>query len=405
LTKLRQNLLIDFTFVYNKFPHYKTLLYLDNMFAEKINAYLELAKPRIVTLILVTTALGYFLGRGNNFSFSVLVILLLGTALSAGGAAVLNNFLERDIDTKMVRTQRRALAIGLISPANALAFGIILVLSGIAILVQSINLLTGFLALLTAFLYVVVYTPLKRITWLNTAIGAIPGAIPPLGGWAAANGNLSPNAWILFLILFIWQHPHFFSIAWMYRDDYEKGGFKMLPVVEPDGDSTFRQIIIYSLLLVPVSLLPTFTGMSGMLYCGGAFISGMLMFHVGLKVNETRTIGDARKMLKATVFYLPLLLGLIVVDSFIARAEVAVQSALPQFGSIEPFTLTDQSGAMFSSESLQGKPWIVNLFFTNCPSVCPVVMKKVAAIRAALPGIAALSVTVHQQSLKRMLRN
>ncbi|MDO8580308.1 MAG: heme o synthase, partial [Candidatus Omnitrophota bacterium] len=230
------------------------------------SAYLELTKPRILSLVLVTTALGFFLGGKGVFSWGTLIYLLIGASGVCAGSGVLNQYLERDVDCLMLRTQKRPLPTGIISPSEALSFGIILILAGLIVLCLKVNLLTAFLGILTAFLYVLVYTPLKKISWLNTTIGSIPGAIPPMGGWAAATNNLDLGAWVLFFILFLWQHPHFYAIAWMCKEDYKRAGFKMLPVVDPDGISTFRQIIIYSLILIPVSLVPSFIGISGKIY-------------------------------------------------------------------------------------------------------------------------------------------
>ena len=214
--------------------------------ADRFLAYCELAKSRILVLILVVTAIGYFLGARGQIDSELLVVLLLGTALTCGGSAVLNQYIERDTDRLMERTRRRPLPRGSVSPASALAYGITLVLCGVVSLSVGVSMLTGFLALLTAFLYVLVYTPLKRVTWWNTFVGAIPGALPPLGGWAAATGSLELGAWVLFLILFVWQHPHFYSIAWLHREDYRRGGLQMLSVVDSDGTRTFRQILLYS---------------------------------------------------------------------------------------------------------------------------------------------------------------
>ncbi len=279
-----------------------------------LNAYIELMKPSILTLVLVTTTLGFYLGGHGISSWSLLTYLLIGAACVCGGSGVLNHYLERDIDCKMVRTRNRPIPSGIISAANALSFGILLTLIGLTILYIKVNLLTAFLSLLTSFLYIIVYTPMKRISWLNTTIGSIPGAIPPMGGWAAATGNIDLGAWIIFLILFLWQHPHFYAIAWMFKEDYKLGGFKMLPVVEPDGKSTFNQILLYSIILIPVSLLPTLIGLSGYIYFAGALIAGVLLFIVGRNLTMTKSLIDARKLLKATVFYLPILLLLIVID-------------------------------------------------------------------------------------------
>src|SRR5712675_2219161 len=198
--------------------------------------YLELTKPRILVMVLVTTTLGFLLGGGS-----------------------------------------RALPAGLIEPLRALNLGVGLVLAGVLLLVWAANLLTGFLVLLAAFLYVLVYTPLKRISWWNTTFGAIPGAIPPMAGWAAATGHVGPGAWALFAILFAWQHPHFFAIAWIFRDDYRAAGFKMLPVIEPSGLKTVRLTVGFSLFLLGVSLVPTLIGMTGLLYFSGTFLIGIVM--------------------------------------------------------------------------------------------------------------------------------
>ncbi|MBX7142973.1 MAG: heme o synthase [Oligoflexia bacterium] len=280
-----------------------------------LSAYLSLCKPRIVTLVLVTHALGYFLGGKGIASYETLFCALFGTGLACAGAGALNCYLERDVDALMKRTMKRPLPSGVISPIDALTFGVLLVLFGTVFLVWQVNLLTGFLALLTAFLYTHVYTPLKRITWLNTLVGAIPGALPPMGGWSAATGEVSLGAWILFLILFLWQHPHFYAIAWMFRDDYARAGIKMLPCVEPDGASTFRQVLLCSALLIPASLLPTIIGMSGYVYLCGALVLGLVMMKVALMASQSRSIADARSLLRASVVYLPILLVLIVADA------------------------------------------------------------------------------------------
>jgi protoheme IX farnesyltransferase len=281
---------------------------------DKVSAYVCLTKPRILTMVLVMSAAGFFLGAKSLQPLDTFVIMLLGTALSSGGAAVLNNYIERDCDQKMHRTKTRPLPKGIITPPEALQFGLTLVLMGVTLLAWQVNLLTGFLSLLTVFLYVLVYTPLKRITWWNTVIGAIPGALPPMGGWTAATGHLDLGAWIVFLILFVWQHPHFYAIAWMYKDDYERGGFKMLPVVDPDGRSTFRQVIWFSVALLPVSLLPTYFGMAGMVYGWGIAILGIVMLMIGLNLQKSRSVQDAKRLLRASVIYLPLFFILILCD-------------------------------------------------------------------------------------------
>jgi protoheme IX farnesyltransferase len=278
-----------------------------------LRAYIELTKPRIVSMVLVTTTLGFFLG--GHAAWPVLVATLAGVGLATSGAAALNNYLDRDVDSKMVRTRNRALPAGLVSPAQALAFGVSLVLVGVLALVWAVNLLTGFLVLLAAFLYVLVYTPMKRLSWLNTTIGAIPGAIPPLCGWAAASDRLDPGAWVLFAILFVWQHPHFFAIAWMFKDDYRNAGLKMLPVVDPSGASTVRQTLAFSLALIGVALLPSFVGMTGRVYLWGALAMSLALLAVGLVFCRAKTFVDARRLLKASVIYLPLLVILMILDT------------------------------------------------------------------------------------------
>jgi protoheme IX farnesyltransferase len=281
---------------------------------EVFSAYKETAKLRIVNMVLVTTTLGYVLGAGESFSWILLLFTLIGTGAAAAGSAVLNNYLERDSDALMERTRARALPSGRIEPAGALAVGVLLVLGGVVFLATQIGLLCGFLVLLTAFLYVVVYTPLKKVSWINTPIGAIPGAMPPLNGWAAAAGVIEPGAWILFLILFAWQHPHFYAIAWMYKDDYAKAGLKMLPVIEPAGDRMFRQVVWFCIALLSLSLVPTAMGLTGTLYLLGALAIGFMFLWYGMVVARTRTIADARKLLRASIIYLPALLALIVLD-------------------------------------------------------------------------------------------
>ena len=279
-----------------------------------LSAYIELTKPRITSMVLVTTVLGFYLGGKGIVSMLILVYLILGVTFVSGGSSALNHYLEREFDSKMLRTKHRPIPMGIILPARALNFGIILTLLGIFILYVKVNILTAFLSLLTSFLYIMVYTPMKRVSWLNTTIGAIPGAIPPLGGWAAATGGLSFEAGILFLILFLWQHPHFYAIAWMMRDDYKRGGFKMLPVIEPDGKRMFNHILWFTVAMIPVSLIPAAIGMSGLIYFSGALISGIILLIISQNFIYSKSMIDARRLLRATVIYLPVLLTLIIMD-------------------------------------------------------------------------------------------
>lgn len=276
---------------------------------ERLDPYLQLCKPRIVSMVVVVTALGYLLAGGNPFSSIILLLgTVLGTVMTGAGSSVLNQYLERDSDALMDRTSKRPLPQGVVTPEAALYFGIFLCLAGIGTLLFFVNLLTAFLGLLTAFLYVLVYTPLKKITWMNTLVGAIPGALPPVGGWTAVTGSIDAGAIALFLILFIWQMPHFYAIAWMYKDDYAKGGFKMLPVVDPSNRQTFFQIILFCHILILVSLLPTWLGLTGSLYLFAAVIAGgyFLVKGVDFVCNTTRI--SARGVVIASLLYLPALL-------------------------------------------------------------------------------------------------
>ncbi len=279
-----------------------------------LKPYVEMAKMGIVRMVLVTATIGFVLGSDGPIDWLRLGAALLGIGLAAAGAAALNNYMERDIDALMDRTRSRVLPAGVLEPAHALAFGILLVLGGVVLLVTQLNLLTGFIVLLTAFLYVLVYTPLKRVSWINTPIGAIPGALPPVSGWAAASGEIDAGAWVLFLILFAWQHPHFYAIAWMYREDYARAGFKMLSVVDPTGRRMFRQAVWFCVLLLVASMLPTVLGITGPVYTVGAVILGVLFLLSGIQAARSRTQISARKLLRASVIYLPLLLALIVGD-------------------------------------------------------------------------------------------
>jgi protoheme IX farnesyltransferase len=273
--------------------------------------YLELTKPSITWLIMASTAVGYYFGLGSTpVQWLVLVHTLLGTGLLASGTATLNEWYERDADAKMRRTEARPIPSGRVSPRRALAFGIALSVLGYTELLLAVNLPAALLGLATLSIYLFLYTPLKRRTRHATTIGAFPGAMPPLIGYAAAAGALSGRAWALFAILFLWQFPHFLSIAWMYREDYGRAGIKMLPVVEPDGKATARQIVLSALLLIPASLVPSFLHMAGTVYLFGALALGLMFLTAGLRVAFERTRLRARQVLLASVVYLPLLYGL-----------------------------------------------------------------------------------------------
>jgi protoheme IX farnesyltransferase len=279
-----------------------------------VKDYVELTKPRITWLILMSTAVGYYFGHDGSWRIWPILHVIIGTGLIASGTAALNQWYEHEADKKMRRTQARPIPSGRITPTKAFWFGVALEVVGSLELWLGVNALTSLLGVLTIVLYLFAYTPLKQKTWWSTTIGAFPGAIPPLIGFAAAANTLTPEAWALFGILFFWQFPHFYAIAWMYREDYSRAGIQMLPVVEPDGESTARQILIYSLLLIPISLLPKWLGMTGSLYMAGALVMGILFLYAGIRVTLDRTRVRARRVLLASVLYLPILYGLMVLD-------------------------------------------------------------------------------------------
>lgn len=282
--------------------------------------YIELTKPRIATMVLVVTALGYFFAVRESGMFPgwpEFILTLVATALVGAGASVLNQVIERDVDAKMERTRNRPIPGGRIDPSNALYIGVAMVMGGCLLMLFQVNLLAAFLSLQSAFLYVLVYTPMKRLTWWNTSVGAIPGAMPTLIGWAAATGTLGWGAWVLFAILFIWQHPHFFAIAWMYKKDYARGGLQMLSVVRPDGVSMFRQIIGYSILLLAVSLIPLLLGQAGWVYALGAGAAGIVMLEAARRFFKERDEATARTTLRASLLYFPVLLAASGLDTWL----------------------------------------------------------------------------------------
>lgn len=258
--------------------------------------------------------MGYYFGHSGPFLFWPLFHTLIGTAFMASGTAALNQWYERDADVHMKRTQMRPLPSGRIQPTWALLFGMAVALIGALELGFGANWLTAGLGTLTLAMYLFLYTPLKQKTWWSTTVGAFPGAMPPLIGFAGAANALTPEAWILGAILFLWQFPHFYAIAWMYREDYSRAGIKMLPVVEPDGVSTARQILLYSVLLIPISLLPKMMGMTGTVYLVGALALGLAFLYSGIQVALNKTRLRARRVLLTSVVYLPVLYILMVFD-------------------------------------------------------------------------------------------
>jgi protoheme IX farnesyltransferase len=280
----------------------------------RVADYLSLTKPRLNFLVLLTTAAAYRLGAEPALAPMTMVHALAGTALVAGGASALNQVSERESDRLMRRTRRRPLPDSRLEPSHARGFGLALSLAGLVQLALFVNLLAAAVALVTLVSYIAWYTPLKFKTSLSTIVGALPGALPALLGWAAATNTLSYEGWILFSIVFMWQMPHFLAIAWMYRDEYARAGIKLLPVVEPDGRSTGRQALLYAIGLVPITLMPTLTGMATAYYLTGALVFGAILVVFSLEFAVTRTIEAARRLFLASILYLPALWLLLVWD-------------------------------------------------------------------------------------------
>jgi protoheme IX farnesyltransferase len=285
--------------------------------------YIALTKPRITWLILMSTGIGYFFGLPDaanwwqflkGIHYLSLIHTIVGTGLIASGTAALNQWFERAADLKMRRTANRPLPAGRLSAGSALAFGVALSVAGFVELWLGVNLLSGLIGAFTLASYLFLYTPMKQRTWWSTTVGAIPGAMPPMIGYAAAAGTITREAWVLGAILFLWQFPHFYSIAWMYKEDYARAGIRMLPVVEPDCRSTARQIVLYGVALIPVSLVPGILGMSGRIYLAGALLLGLWFLYSGVRVAMERTLARARGVLVTSVLYLPLIYGLMLLD-------------------------------------------------------------------------------------------
>jgi heme o synthase len=280
-------------------------------------SYVVLTKPDVTFLVVITTVSGFYLASRGPLNWLLLFQTLCGTMLVAGGTAALNQYAERDIDSLMRRTAARPLPSRQLQPLEVLVFGAGAIFVGSIWLALDVNGLAALIALATCLLYLGAYTPLKKKTPWATALGAFPGALPPLIGWAAATGSITLGGWILFGILFFWQFPHFMSIAWIYRQDYARAGVKMLPVVDPQGDATFRQIIWTSIVLVPVTLLPSLLGIVGTSYFFGALFLGLALAQLGFWANRTRTNVRAKWLMHATVAYIPLLLGWMIFDRLV----------------------------------------------------------------------------------------
>ena len=281
---------------------------------ERVSAYVELTKPRITFLIVLTAAAGFAMASVGRIDYTAMLSAMFGIGLLSSGIATLNQYAERDLDGFMRRTAMRPLPAGKLMPWEALAFGAGLTIASEIYLLVFVNPLSALLGLTVIAGYLFAYTPLKTRTSLSTMVGAFPGAVPPLIGWTAARDSISIEGWVLFAILFLWQFPHFLAIAWMYREDYSRAGILMLPVVEPDGRVTAQQIVVYTLMLLPVSVLPTVLGMSGRIYLAGAVLLGLLFLYSSLRAAFSMSRQQARRLLLASVLYLPLLFILMVLN-------------------------------------------------------------------------------------------
>ena len=275
--------------------------------------FVALAKPRLNVLVVASSLAGYVMGGGDMSNAMRVVLTVVGTALVAGGASAFNQVMEREPDGLMRRTRLRPVPDGRLQPAEALLFATVLSVAGLLLLAAGVNASSAGVALVTLLTYALIYTPLKRRSSFATVVGAIPGALPPVIGWAAARGGLSEGGWVLFAIVFLWQMPHFLAIAWIYREDYARAGFPLLPVIEPDGKSTARQAVFYCAALLPVSLAPTLVGMASTAYFVGALVLGVMFMAVTLKFARTRALPDARRLFFSSIIYLPLLWVLMIV--------------------------------------------------------------------------------------------
>src|SRR2546426_9177101 len=276
--------------------------------------FAELIKARLTFLVVVTTLVGFYVGFQGEMDYALMLHTVLGTALVAGGAAALNQLMERELDARMRRTEGRPLPSGRMHPDTALIFGGVSSVAGLVYLALAVNQITSFLGAISLASYLFVYTPLKRTTTLNTAIGAVPGALPPLMGWTAARGEISVEGWSLFAILFFWQLPHFLAIAWMYREDYARAGFAMLPVFDSSGERTGRQTVSHTMGLLPISLGPFLFNLAGAVYLCGALLLSTVFLWCAIRFSRELTNQRARQLFYMSIIYLPLLLGLMLID-------------------------------------------------------------------------------------------
>jgi heme o synthase len=276
--------------------------------------FCELAKPRVVLMVLITAFVGFYVGSAELPNYARLIKTLLGTALAAGGTLALNQFLERQSDALMTRTRHRPIPDGRVQPVEALWFGLAVTIAGLTYLALAVNAISAWITALITVSYLLLYTPMKRKSPLCLMVGAVPGALPPVIGWVAARGTLDVDAWVLFAILFLWQVPHTLAIAWLYREDYAKAGIQFLPVIEPEGSSANRQIISHCAALLAVSLLPTLLGLAGAVYFMVAFVLGIGFLVSGVRLAMESSLIGARRLLYVSLIYLPILLLMMALD-------------------------------------------------------------------------------------------
>lgn len=279
-----------------------------------IRDLVELVKARLTLLVLLTTAVGFYLGAEGPINFAALLHTVFGTAAAAAGAAALNQWWEHKLDAMMQRTRSRPVPAGRMRPRDAVILGAALSIFGVAYLAFVCNALSAALAAITIIIYIFAYTPLKRVSTFNTALGAVPGALPPMIGWAAARGTLNAGAWMLFAILFFWQLPHFFAIAWMYRDDYARAGFQMISSDDPSGERSASQSVFFCMILFVVAGLPAFLGIATVFYLLAELVLGAVFVAVAMRFLKTRARLDARRLFITSIIYLPLLLGALVLS-------------------------------------------------------------------------------------------
>jgi heme o synthase len=353
--------------------------------------YVELTKPRIAIMVLITVAAGYLLAAGTNARLASLVHMLIGTGLVAAGASAWNMWAERRTDARMRRTANRPLPAGRLNHMEVVVFGTVLAVSGVNYLYHALpTAAAAIVAGITFFTYVAIYTPLKLVTPWNTHIGAIPGALPPVIGWCAATGSIGWDVVVLFLILLFWQLPHFMAIAWMYRQDYARAGHQMIPVADPTGAKTSRSMIVWCVVLVAASLIPLALRPVDWVYLVGAVLLGALFLRSTLQFRADRTEWQARKVLRASILYLPGIMALVLVHAFLTGCTPAPTTSAstgnrPDLDIPAPaFTMTERSGKPVTRDDLKGKVWVASFVFTRCSGPCPQVSATMARLQKEL---------------------